>query len=145
MENRTYRYFNGEPLYPFGHGLSYTRFNYSALKVDQRRVTQDQLINVQLSLKNTGKVAGDEVVQVYIKPINPQRKRALKELRGVQRLHLQKGESRTLHFSLLPERDMLVYDETQKSYVVDPGQYEIQVGASSSDIRLRQVVDIASQ
>ncbi len=145
MENRTYRYFNGEPLYPFGHGLSYTRFNYSALKLDQRRVTQDQLINVQLSLKNTGKVAGDEVVQVYIKPINPQRKRALKELRGVQRLHLQKGESRTLHFSLLPERDMLVYDETQKSYVVDPGQYEIQVGASSSDIRLRQVVDIASQ
>lgn len=144
MENRTYRYFTGEALYPFGHGLSYTRFNYSGLKLDQTRITSGESLNVQLKLKNSGKFAGDEVVQVYIKPLEPQRNRALKELRAVQRVHLKKGESRDLYFTLQPDRDMLVYDENQKAYVVDPGRYEVQVGASSSDIRLREVIQVAS-
>jgi beta-glucosidase len=144
MENRTYRYFTGEALYPFGHGLSYTRFNYSGLKLDQTLITSGESLNVQLKLKNSGKFAGDEVVQVYIKPLEPQRNRALKELRAVQRFHLKKGESRDLYFTLQPDRDMLVYDENKKAYVVDPGRYEVQVGASSSDIRLREVIQVAS-
>lgn len=142
MANRTYRYFTGEALYPFGYGLSYTRFNYSGLKLDQVRIAADQQVNLQLRLKNSGKYAGDEVVQVYIKPLQPQRTRALKELRAVQRVHLRKGQSRSLHFALQPDKDLLIYDEQKKAYVVDPGQYEIQIGASSSDIRLRQVIEV---
>lgn len=142
MVNRTYRYFNGEALYPFGHGLSYTTFKYSGLKLDQTKVTSRQTFNLQVHVKNTGKLAGDEVVQVYIKPLQPARTRAIKELRAVQRISLLKGESRTLHFMLQPDKDMLIYDEQKKSYAVDPGRYEIQVGSSSNDIRARQVIDV---
>jgi beta-glucosidase len=143
MHNRTYRYFSGEALYPFGYGLSYTRFSYSNLNVNQKTFAADESIKVRMQLKNTGKYAGDEVVQVYIKPINPQRARALKELRAVERVHLQKGEQQELSFTLLPNKDLLIYDEQKKAYAVDAGRYEIQVGASSSDIRLRQEIDIS--
>ncbi len=142
MVNRTYRYFTGTALYPFGYGLSYTRFNYSGLKLDQSRITAQQKINLQFQVKNTGKFAGDEVVQVYIKPLQPHRSRALKELRAVQRVHLDKGESRTLYFALQPDKDLQIYDEQKKAYAVDPGAYEIQVGASSSDIRVQQVIEV---
>jgi beta-glucosidase len=81
-------------------------------------------------------------VQLYLKPIDPLRPRALKELRAVQRIHLAKGEQRELSFVLVPARDLLVYDEQKKAYVVDAGRYEIQLGSSSSDIRLRQAIDI---
>jgi len=144
MHNRTYRYFTGEALYPFGYGLSYTRFNYSHLVVDQKTFTPGESIKVRMQLKNTGKYAGDEVVQVYIKPVNPLRSRAQKELRAIQRVHLQKGEQRELSFTLVPNKDLLIYDEQKKAYGVDAGRYEIQVGASSSDIRLRQVIDISA-
>lgn len=144
MVNRTYRYFTGEALYPFGYGLSYTRFNYSALKLDQSRIAANQKVNLQVQVKNSGKYAGDEVVQVYVKPVQPQRSRAVKELRAFQRVHLRKGESRTLYFSLQPDRDLLIYDDQKKTYAVDPGRYEIQIGASSSDIRLRQMIEVAA-
>lgn len=142
MRNRTYRYFTGEALYPFGYGLSYTRFNYSKLVVNQKAFTPAQTIKVRMQLKNIGKYAGDEVVQMYIKPVEPLRSRALKELRAVQRVHLQKGEQREISFTLIPNKDVLIYDEQKKAYAVDPGRYEIQIGASSSDIRLRQIIDI---
>lgn len=144
MHNRTYRYFTGDALYPFGYGLSYTRFNYSHLVVDQKTFTPDQSIKVRMQLKNTGKYAGDEVVQVYLKPVNPLRSRAQKELRAVKRVHLQKGEQQELSFTLVPNKDLLIYDEQKKAYAVDAGRYEIQVGASSSDIRLSQVIDISA-
>jgi len=142
MVNRTYRYFTGEALYPFGYGLSYTRFTYSGLTLDQTRITAQQKLNLQLQVKNTGKFAGDEVVQVYIKPLQPIRTRALKELRAVQRVTLRKGEARTLHFTLQPDKDMLIYDEQKKSYRVDPGRYEIQIGSASNDIRVQQMIDV---
>lgn len=144
MHNRTYRYFTGEALYPFGHGLSYTKFNYSKLMVDRKTIAPDQAIQLRMQLKNTGKYAGDEVVQVYLKPVDPLRERAIKELRAVQRVHLQKGEQRELSFTLVPNKDLLIYDEQKKAYAVDPGRYEIQIGASSSDIRLRQLIEITA-
>jgi beta-glucosidase len=144
MHNRTYRYFTGEALYPFGYGLSYTKFSYSKLGLDQKTFTREQPINLHLQLKNTGKYAGDEVVQVYLKPVNPSRARAVKELRAVQRVHLQKGEQRELSFTLVPNKDLLIYDEQKKAYAVDAGRYEIQIGTSSSDIRLRQLIDITT-
>jgi beta-glucosidase len=144
MNNRTYRYFTGEALYPFGYGLSYTRFKYSGLELDQTRITSGQTVNVQLAVRNTGSYAGDEVVQVYIKPLQPQRTRAVKELRAVQRIHLGRNETRKLNLTLQADRDLLIYDERKKAYVVDPGRYEIQVGASSSDIRLRKAIEVTA-
>ncbi len=137
MRGRTYRYFGGEPLYPFGHGLSYTRFAYSGLKLDRTTLDADGKATARVTVKNEGDRAGDEVVQLYLAPVEPKRDRAVKELRGFQRVHLQPGESRELSFSFAPRADLRVFDEAKNAYVVDPGQYEVQVGASSADIRAR--------
>jgi beta-glucosidase len=136
MQGRTYRYFDGEPLYAFGHGLSYTGFGYSGLRVDRDKVGPKERVRVVLKVKNTGQRAGDEVVQLYLHPLKPQRERARRELRGFQRLHLQPGEEREVSFTFTPETDLRHYDEQRKAYAVDAGAYEVQLGASSADIRL---------
>ncbi len=138
MQGRTYRYFEGKPLYPFGHGLSYTRFDYSDLKLDREAVQTDGTVTVSVALKNVGDRAGDEVVQMYLRPLDPQRARARQELRGVQRVHLQPGEARTLSFQFSPQVDLKHYDDTADAYAVDPGDYEVQIGASSIDLRHSQ-------
>jgi beta-glucosidase len=136
MQGRTYRYFDGEPLYPFGHGLSYTRFTYSDLTLDHGRALANQTVNVKLKVRNSGDRAGDEVVQLYLRPRQDDRDRARKELRGFQRVALQPGEERTLTFTFTPQADLRTYDERSGAYAVDPGDYEVQIGASSADIRL---------
>jgi beta-glucosidase len=135
MRNRTYRYFEGEPLYPFGHGLSYTQFAYSGIKVDRA----GDNVTVTVNVKNIGKRAGDEVAQLYV---HSPSLRALKELRGIQRLTLKPGESRVATFKLVPGRDFTHYDVEQKRYAVSPGSYEVQIGASSADIRARASVTV---
>lgn len=115
MRGRTYRYFAGEPLYPFGYGLSYTRFEYSGLQVDRSRVAESGTVNVSVNVKNAGARAGDEVVQLYAKPMGPHQLRALKDLRGIERITLQPGESRRVSFALVPKRDLTYYDEQRKS------------------------------
>jgi len=136
MENRTYRYFKGTPLYPFGHGLSYTRFTYSDLKLDRDRVKTGGRMRVTVKVKNTGARAGDEVVQLYLRALDAPHARASKELRGLQRLALKPGEVRTLSFTVSPATDLRYYDEQRRDYAVDAGRYEVQVGASSADIRI---------
>jgi beta-glucosidase len=138
MRGRTYRYFDGEPLYPFGHGLSYTDFAYSELKLDRSDAGKNEQVRVSLKVKNSGARAGDEVVQLYLRPLEPQRERAIRELRGFQRVSLQPGEERTLCFVITPAADLRHYDDQRDAYAVDPGEYEVQVGASSADIRLSQ-------
>ncbi len=138
MRGRTYRYFDGEPLYPFGHGLSYTRFGYSDLELDRTDAGAREHVRVTVNVRNTGELAGEEVVQLYLRALEPRRERALKELRGFQRVHLQPGEERSLTFAFTPEADLRHYDEEAGAYAVDPGAYEVQVGASSADIRLRR-------
>lgn len=137
MKNRTYRYFTGEALYPFGHGLSYTKFAYSGLRLDTSSLAADGTLNGAVTVNNTGKRTGAEVVQVYLAPLDPKRERATKELRGIERIELKPGESREVRFTVKPDRDLTIYDEAKKDYAVDPGRYEVQVGASSSDIRSR--------
>jgi beta-glucosidase len=144
MRGRTYRYFEGEPLYPFGHGLSYTRFEYSDIKVDRARVDQNGTVNVSVNVKNTGARPGAEVVQLYVRPISPRESRALKELHGAERLELKAGEARRVSFALVPNRDFTRYDVARKAYAVDSGNYEVQVGASSSDIRLKSTVEVTA-
>jgi beta-glucosidase len=144
MRGRTYRYFAGEPLYPFGHGLSYTKFEYGDLTLDRARVAPGGSLQVSVNVRNTGARAGDEVVQLYVRELSPPEPRALKELRGVERVTLAAGETRRVTFTLLPARDFTHYDVERKAYAVDAGSYEIQLGASSADIRLRSTVAVTS-
>jgi beta-glucosidase len=137
MKNRTYRYFEGQPLYPFGHGLTYTTFAYSGLKLDKRSVTASGNVQATVTVKNVGKRAGDEVVQLYLKPLDPKRTRARKELRGIERISLAPGEWRQVTFTVKPDRDLTIYDDAAHRYAVDPGRFELQIGASSADIRAR--------
>jgi beta-glucosidase len=137
MKNRTYRYFAGTPLYPFGHGLSYTKFAYTGLKLDRSAVAADGSVQATVTVRNTGNRAGDEVVQLYLKPLDPKRTRALKELRGIERVTLEPGQSRQVTFTVKPDRDLAIYDDVKKSYAVDPGVFEVQIGASSADIRAK--------
>lgn len=145
MKGRTYRYFDGEPLYAFGHGLSYTRFAYSNLKLDHRSTVATQTVQATVKVRNSGDRAGDEVVQLYLRPKHPERERARKELRGFQRVTLQPGEERTLTFAFTPQADLRYYDDRAKAYAVDPGDYEAQIGASSADIRLTQPFTVKSR
>jgi beta-glucosidase len=138
MRGRTYRYFAGKPLYPFGYGLSYTRFAWSDLRLDHDRVGANDALHVSLRVKNSGQRAGDEVVQLYLRPLAPRRERANRELRGFRRVTLQPGEERELSFAITPASDLRIYDDARNSYAVDPGAYEVEVAASSADVRLRQ-------
>jgi beta-glucosidase len=142
MKGRTYRYFEGEPLYPFGHGLSYTRFEYSSLRLDRSAVDPRTAIQVSLKVKNVGKRAGDEVVQLYARHADPKENVPLKQLRGFERIHLKPGEQRQVTFWLTPAEDFTHYDVASKTYAVAPGPYEIQIGASSADIRLTGRVQV---
>ena len=135
MANRTYRYFTGEPLYAFGHGLSYTRFDYGDVALDSPQVEAGGTVTATVTVRNSGARAGDEVVQLYLRPLDPVQPRALRELRGVQRVHLAPGESRELVFRFSPETDLRRYDAGAARYVVDPGQYQVEIGASSADLR----------
>ncbi len=136
MAGRTYRYFDGAPLFPFGHGLSYTRFEYSGLRLDRRKGGASQPLQVRLTVRNVGTRPGDEVVQLYLKPVDPVRPRARRELRGFQRIALAPGQARELSFAITPDPDLRIFDEAAGAYRVDPGRYEVEVGASSADIRV---------
>ncbi|HXR93665.1 MAG TPA: glycoside hydrolase family 3 C-terminal domain-containing protein, partial [Steroidobacteraceae bacterium] len=135
MQGRTYRYFEGEPLYPFGYGLSYTSFRYSGLTLDHSSIARNGTLNATVHVKNVGGRAGDEVVQLYVRPPDTRYPRPRKELRGFHRISLAAGEEQEVSFTLKPERDTRRYDVKRKAYVVDAGRYEVQIGASSQDIR----------
>ncbi len=143
MAGRTYRYFKGTPLYPFGYGLSYTTFGYSDLQLASSSVTVDGRLSVSVTVKNSGSRAGDEVVQLYVRSLHAGPWRSNKELRGFQRVSLQPGEQRRISFDLAPRTALRYYDDQQHAYAVDPGRYEVQVGASSADIRLSEPFDVS--
>ncbi|MEJ0098381.1 MAG: glycoside hydrolase family 3 C-terminal domain-containing protein [Pseudomonadota bacterium] len=136
MDGRTYRYLHRAPLYAFGHGLSYTRFTYSELKLDADKLARKDRLHVTVKVQNSGARAGDEVVQLYLRGTKAPHARANKELRGFMRVSLQPGETRQLSFEITPATDLRYYDEKKRAYAVDAGTYEVQVGASSADIRL---------
>ena len=137
MEGRSYRYFRGEPLYPFGHGLSYTRFEYSALRLSRAELGKDDTLEVSLDVKNAGAREGDEVVQLYARDAVARPGAPLRELRGFERVSLKAGETKRVSFTLVPARHLARYDERQKALAVATGDYELELGASSGDQRLR--------
>jgi beta-glucosidase len=130
MANRTYRYFSGKPLYPFGYGLSYTKFNYSDLRVPTKTTPAGQPVGADVTVTNTGKLAGDEVVQLYLK--FPAVKGAPRiALRGFERIHLDPGASRKLHFDLRP-RDLGMVTEDGDP-IIPQGDYTISIGGGQPD------------
>ena len=137
----TYMYVNGKPLFPFGHGLSYTTFKYSGLKLSADKIKADGEVNISLDVKNTGKRAGDEVVQLYVHQEKSRVKVPVKELRGFQRISLQPGEKRAVTFTL-PAAKLAIWDETTHGFVVEPGAFDVMVGASSADIRLKDQIEV---
>lgn len=134
-------YFKGEPLYPFGYGLSYTTFKYSDFRTNSDRLKTNGEILVSVVLKNTGKHSGDEVVQLYIKHLNSKVERPNKELKGFSRVTLKPGESRKVEISLKAS-DLAYWDHTRGSFLVEPDKVRLMVGATSADIKLEKVIEV---
>ncbi|MGA2490415.1 MAG: glycoside hydrolase family 3 C-terminal domain-containing protein [Anaerolineales bacterium] len=133
-----YRYFDKKdvtPLFPFGHGLSYTTFAYSDLKVE-KKVKAGQTFEVSLMVKNTGKVAGKEVIQLYVSDLQSTLPRPPKELKGFAKLALEPDQAETVTFTL-DERSLAYYEPYKQAWVAEPGKFELLLGSSSRDIRLK--------
>ena len=133
FNGRTYMYFSKKPLYAFGYGLSYTAFSYSNIRVDKSSMLKGDTITVSIDIKNSGKYDGDEVVQLYLQQKNSSVKMPVRQLKAFKRISLKKDEVRTVSF-LLCKRDLSYWNDNNE-FVFDPGEFNIQVGSSSDDIR----------
>ena len=127
-------------LYPFGYGLSYTTFKYSDLVVTPSVITPKQDVTVRFNVTNTGDREGDEIVQMYVRDIISSVTTYEKNLRGFERINLQPGETKEVVFTIAPE-ELSLYDKEEK-WVVEPGDFRIMVGASSTDIRLSDTLTV---
>ena len=142
MEGKTYRYFRGEHLYPFGHGLSFTTFEYTGLKVNRSKIGPKGTVEVSFRITNTGDRDGEEVVQLYVRDLESSLPMPVRQLRGFERIALKKGQGRQVRMVLHAAEDLSHYDVSKKAFVMEPGPFEIQIGTSSQDIRLTQVVTV---
>src|SRR6185503_17952412 len=136
MQGRTYRYFKGEPLYPFGFGLSYTSFAYSNLRFDSRSVKAGQAIKVTVDVKNVGDRAGDEVVQLYLTDIAAPAPVPIRSLIGFDRISLPVGEKRTVTFTISP-RQMSLIDDSGKR-IIEPGEFLVSAGGGQTPALTRK-------
>jgi beta-glucosidase len=144
MSNRTYRYFNGKPLYAFGHGLSYTNFAFKDGKLGSEKISPDGAVKLSFAVENSGGVDGDEVAQVYFRHVNSKVPQPKLALCGFSRVHLKRGETKTVAIDI-PTSRLRYWDTEKKQYAVEPGEYEILVGAASDDIRIKLPMTIASR
>jgi beta-glucosidase len=135
MEGRTYRYFEGEVLYPFGYGLSYSNFSYDNLILEKDELFEGGSLTVSVDVTNQGKMDGEEVVQLYIRDLDSLRIRPLKDLRGFERVRIKAGQSVVVTMELGAEK-MSYYNITRGEYTVEPGDYEILMGPSSEESKL---------
>jgi beta-glucosidase len=137
----TYMYVKGAPLFAFGHGLSYTRFAYDNLKLSAENIKTDGTVEISVDVANAGKMAGDEVVQLYVHEVKSPVPRPVKELRGFKRLAFQPGEKRTVKFTL-PAEKLAFWDENIHAFRVEQGAFDVMVGASSADIRVGRTLTV---
>lgn len=138
---RSYTDGNGEPLFPFGHGLSYSSFEYSNLSITPENPTVKAHITVTLDVKNTGKVAGTETVQLYVRDKIGSVATPVKALKGFSQIHLKAGETQKVTLSITPEEHLWLINNEMKR-VVEPGEFEFMLGSSSADIRLKQTINL---
>lgn len=144
MANRTYRYFNGKPLYAFGHGLSYTTFEYKDGKLASKQISADGIAKVSFTLENTGHRDGDDVVQVYYRHVRSQVPQPRLALCGFARVHVKQGQAKSVTVDI-PASRLRYWDTTKKQYVVEPGEYEFLIGAASDDIRIKLPLTITAR
>jgi len=133
MRGRTYRYLEKEPLYPFGYGLSYTRFEYTGVAISKPKLGAEETLEVSATVTNAGSRAGDEVVQLYVKDLEASTSVPHHELRGFERITLAPGESRTVSFTLTPRALSLIDDAGRR--VLEPGSFRLFIGGSQPDAR----------
>jgi beta-glucosidase len=140
----TYMYINGKPLFPFGHGLSYTEFKYGPVEVSSADVKRDGKVSIHMMLTNSGSREGDEVVQLYVHEVMPAVKRPIKQLMGFSREHLQAHGGTTVNFTL-PASALAYYDVNTHGFVVKPGKFEILIGSSSENVRSRASLTVLAE
>jgi beta-glucosidase len=141
-----YRHFdkdNIQPLFPFGYGLSYTTFGYKNLQLSQTQLAPDGGITASVDITNTGKRAGEEVVELYVHDPKPQIDRPVRELKGFSKVALQPGETKTVQFTVQP-RNLAYFDVAGKQWKADAGGYEIEIGASSRDIKQTAALQLSA-
>lgn len=129
MVGRTYRYMTEGPLYPFGFGLSYSQFEYSDLTLDKTKLKQGEEVHAVVTVKNTGEIAGDEVVQLYLTDVEASVRIPISALKGFRRIRLKPGKQSEIEFTITPEMMSLV-DEDGNSRL-EPGQFKITIGGCS--------------
>jgi beta-glucosidase len=129
-----------EPIYPFGHGLSYTQFSYSELEMSSHQVTPEGTVTISCAVKNSGNRAGDEVVQLYISDLVASIARPVKELVGFGRMHLGPGEKKRISFQVA--MNQLAFLNRKMEWIVEPGTMSLQIGSSARDIKLEQTFEI---
>jgi len=138
---RTYMYFKGEALYPFGYGLSYTTFSYANLKASSAELRSDGTITVSVDVTNTGSRAGDEVVQLYVKHLKSKVERPIEELKGFQRVTLNPNETKTIQIPLKAST-LAFWDEKQNQFKVEAEPVKLMIGSSSKDIKMAATLSV---
>ncbi|MHA1844200.1 MAG: glycoside hydrolase family 3 C-terminal domain-containing protein [Promethearchaeota archaeon] len=131
MEGRTYRFFRGDLLYPFGFGLSYTTFKYHDLQINPQKIKTNESIKVSVEVENVGERDGEEVVQLYISNLSTPDKYPLKELQGFERIFLKKGERKKVNFTILPTQFSRVNEEGQR--LIEPSRFAVTVGGGQKE------------
>jgi beta-glucosidase len=138
---RTYMYDPHKPLFAFGHGLSYTTFEYSGLELGQASLAEGEVREVSLEVKNTGGVDSDEVVQLYVRHVDSEVERPRLALKGFKRIHIRAGENLKVSIPL-PADELRYWSEADHAFVLETGKVEVMIGASSQDIRLKGMLEI---
>jgi beta-glucosidase len=140
-DGRTYMYFKGEPLYPFGYGLSYTTFRYANLQTSASKLAKDGTVTVSVDVTNTGNRAGDDVVQLYVKHLQSRVERPREELKGFQRVTIEPNTTKTVHIPLKAS-DLAYWDEKLSGFKVEAEPVSIMIGDSAADIKLTTTVHV---
>jgi len=135
-----YNNLSGAPLFPFGFGLSYTSFEYSSIRLDKKTIGMNDTAFLYCRVKNTGKLNGDEIVQLYIRDELASVARPVMELKGFQRVSLQAGEEKELRFLITPD-ELKMYNEKMQ-WITEAGDFSLMIGSSSKEIKLKTILSV---
>jgi beta-glucosidase len=141
---RTYMYDRNTPLFPFGYGLTYTKFKYSGLKIQKKSISGNETVNISFNIQNTGKYDSDEVVQLYVSFPDSKVERPVKALKGFKRVFVKKGETAKVTIPLKAS-DLTYWEVEKQAFVVEPGKVRIYIGSSSADFRLEGDINVTGK